>query len=64
MARVVSLECDKCGVIIKNDLGRVSIWRHRMKFEKYDVHQLTCEDDEVYLCGKCAKAFRKWLKEG
>ena len=64
MARVVSLECDKCGVTIKNDVDRVSLWRHKIKFEKYDVHTLVDEDDEVYLCGKCAKAFRKWLKEG
>ena len=63
MARVVSLECDKCRAIMTNDLDRVSIWRRKMKFERYDVHPLACEDDEVYLCGKCAKAFRKWLKE-
>jgi len=64
MARVVSLECDKCGVVIRNDVERVSLWRHKMKFEKYDVHSLICEDDEVYLCRKCAKAFREWLKDG
>lgn len=64
MARVVSLECDKCGAIIRNDMERVSLWRHKIKFEKYDISTLTGDDDAVYLCGKCSKAFRKWLKDG
>ena len=64
MARVDTLECDKCGVVMRGDVDRVSIWRKKIKFEKYDVHALVGEDDEVYLCGNCARAFRKWLKEG
>ena len=64
VARIVSLECDKCGLEIRNDMNRVTIWRHRLKFEKYDVRKLLGDNEEVYLCGNCAKEFRKWLKEG
>ena len=63
-ARVVSLECDKCGLEIRNDMSRIILWRHRIKFEKYDVRKLIGDNEEVYLCGNCAKEFRKWLKEG
>jgi len=64
MARVVTLKCDKCGAEMSGDVNRVSLWRKKIKFEKYDVHALVSGDDEVYLCGNCARAFRKWLKEG
>lgn len=64
MARVVSLKCDKCGVEISNDLGQISLWRHKIKFEKYDVRKVIGNDDGVYLCSKCAKKFREWLREG
>ena len=64
MARVVSLKCDKCGLEATNDINRISLWLHRIRFEKYDVVAMACDDDAIYLCGKCAKALQKWLKEG
>lgn len=64
MARVVSLECDKCKAVMRNDIDRIILWRRKIKFEKYDITVLHGEDNGVYLCGKCAKKFREWIKEG
>lgn len=63
MARVVSLECDRCGLEIKNDSNRISLWPHKVKFTKYDIVCQTVSDaDEVYLCGTCAREFKIWMK--
>lgn len=64
MARVVNLECDKCGLTIRNDLDRISLWWKRVKFDKYEIYTAMGDDDVIYLCGKCAKEFRRWLKDG
>lgn len=64
MAKVVSLVCDKCGLEIRNDVERNTIFKRKVRFYQYDVCKVYGEDEVVYLCGNCAKHFRKWLREG
>lgn len=64
MAKVVSLVCDKCGLEIRNDVERNTIFKRKVRFYGCDICKVYGDDEEVYLCGNCAKEFRKWLKKG
>ena len=61
MGRAVILECDKCGKTCRGSDNRISLWRKKIKWEKYDICALYGEDESIYLCGDCAKALRVWL---
>ena len=63
MARIVSLECDKCGLLIRNDVEHIHLFKRKVVFNKYDICKRYGDDEEIYLCGNCTKKFRKWLKE-
>lgn len=55
--------CDRCGKSTKDDMGRNRIWRHRCRWEKFEIMPRTVnEDDCIYLCGACVKAFEAWMK--